>query len=252
MATDPAAPRTRRALLAAAAGSAAALAASAALPLTAAAADPNDVVKGQDNASTAETGITQSTNGVVAFRATNQTSGAAALVAAAGDTSDIASDTSFTGAYGWSEADSLNGFGAGFWGDSPDTGVVGTGSVGVLGLGAAGVWGIGGGGPGVIGDSEVSTQPGVLARGSTASGLALQVSGKVKFNRSGRTLMSSGTSTKTISLAGVTATSKVFAVLATSESGRYVRAVVPDTGKFKVYLNRSLSSSAKIGWFVLD
>ena len=48
MASDPNAPRSRRALLAAAAGGAAAVAASAAMPLTAAAADPNDVVKGVD------------------------------------------------------------------------------------------------------------------------------------------------------------------------------------------------------------
>jgi hypothetical protein len=205
-----------------------------------------------DNATTAETGITQATDGAVAFRATNATSGAAALQATVGDTSDASTDTSFTGAYGWSEADTANGFGAGLWGESPDTGVVGTGTIGVGGFGTLGVWGVGQGAPGVLGDTLSSSIPGVHARGSTASSLALQVTGKVKFNRSGRVLMSGGTSTKTISLAGVTATSKVFAVLATSESGRYVRAVVPDSGKFKVYLNTQLSSSAKLAWFVLD
>ena len=54
--------------------------------------------------------------------------------------------------------------------------------------------------------------------------------------------MSSGTRTKTVSLPGTTSTSKVFAVLATSESGRYVRAVVPASGSFKIYLNTSLTS----------
>ena len=46
---DDSTPRSRRALLAAAAGGAAALAAQAALPLTAMAADPNDVVLGSAN-----------------------------------------------------------------------------------------------------------------------------------------------------------------------------------------------------------
>lgn len=58
MPSDVHAPRSRRAILAAAAGSAAALA-TAALPLTAAAADPNDVVKGIDNPTITTTSITR-------------------------------------------------------------------------------------------------------------------------------------------------------------------------------------------------
>jgi hypothetical protein len=64
--------------------------------------------------------------------------------------------------------------------------------------------------------------------------------------------MASGAKAKAVSLAGVTATSKVFAVLATSESGRWVRAVVPAAGKFSIYLNTTLTSSAVVSWFVLD
>ena len=56
-----AAPRSRRALLTGAAATAAALAASAALPLGVSAADPDDVVKGVDNATTATTSVTNST-----------------------------------------------------------------------------------------------------------------------------------------------------------------------------------------------
>jgi len=93
---------------------------------------------------------------------------------------------------------------------------------------------------------------GVRAVAPTNSQYALKVAGKVNFSRSGRKSMSSGHSTLTISLAGVTTSSKVFAVLATSESGRYVRAVVPASGSFKVYLNTTLTSSAVVAWFVLD
>ena len=64
--------------------------------------------------------------------------------------------------------------------------------------------------------------------------------------------MSDGKSSVVVTLAGTTSTSKVFAVLATSESGRYVRAVVPASGKFTVYLNTTLRSSAVVSCFVLD
>ena len=66
---DDSTPRSRRALLAAAAGGAAALAAHAALPLTAIAADPNDVVLGIENHSTARTAILRDddTAGAIGF-----------------------------------------------------------------------------------------------------------------------------------------------------------------------------------------
>src|SRR6476659_9919088 len=69
MTDNASAPRSRRALLAAAAGGAAALAASAALPLTAMAADPNDVVKETDNPTAATTSVTNSTANSDAFAA---------------------------------------------------------------------------------------------------------------------------------------------------------------------------------------
>src|SRR5688500_12602412 len=69
MATEEHKPRSRRALLAAAAGAAGALAANAAMPLAAAAADPNDVVKGVDNPTTATTTISNSAEGSTAFAA---------------------------------------------------------------------------------------------------------------------------------------------------------------------------------------
>ena len=63
------APRSRRALLAAAAGVAAAAAATVVAPAAALAADPDDVAKSQDNATTAVTSITQSTADTDAFQA---------------------------------------------------------------------------------------------------------------------------------------------------------------------------------------
>jgi hypothetical protein len=236
-------PRSRRALLAAAAGAAGALAAQAAMPLAATAA-PTALQTEQDNPTIAATSVTQGTLGSVAFKASTTNTDLAGLVGATGDQTSIATDTSFTGIYGWSPTGGITSVGAGVWGDSDDIGVAGSGAVGVYGYGSTGV----------VGEAASSGQPGVLAFGvgQAPTALALQVVGKVKFSRSGRTSMASGAKAKAVSLAGVTATSKVFAVLATSESGRWVRAVVPAAGKFSIYLNTTLTSSAVVSWFVLD
>lgn len=249
MGSESTTPRSRRALLTAAAGAAGALAANAVLPLSAAAVATNLLTE-IDNPTVATTSVTQATDALVAFKAKTTLTGAAGLVGSTGDETNIAPNTSFTGVYGWSPTGGTTATGAGVWGDGDDVGVFGTGGTGVFGYGAEGVYGLGT--IGVTGESDAPTSPGVKALGATVSAPALEVVGKVKFNRSGRKAMSSGKSNVVVSLAGVTTGSKVFAVLATSESGRWVRAVVPAAGKFTVYLNTSLSSSAVVAWFVLD
>jgi hypothetical protein len=251
---------SRRALLAAAAGAAGVLAATAALPAVVVAADPDDVVKESDNPTTATTSITDSGDSSTAFAGHATGPGSAfgvegTSVAGAGvfGWSVAAPDwdppfepmlTSNTGVFGSAPSgDGVTTYGTGVWGDSPDTGVYGTGGYGVQGYGGIGVAGYTNGLSGGIG---------VYAAAPNTSSLALQVDGKVKFSRSGRLNMSTGASKVTVTLAGVTAYSKVFAVLASSESGRYVRAVVPATNSFTAYLNTSLTSSAKLAWFVLD
>ena len=67
MPPELAAPRSRRALLAAAAGTAVAFAAQAALPLTAGAVVPDPVLKGVDNATTTDTSVTDSGTGSTAL-----------------------------------------------------------------------------------------------------------------------------------------------------------------------------------------
>jgi hypothetical protein len=259
MATDDPQPRSRRALLAAAAGAAGALAASAAMPLAAAAADPNDVVKGVNNATTATTTITDSGAGSTAFvgRATGTGAGYGLEGTSAGGGGVVGwsvsppdpawfvpAYTAYTGVFGSSPTHPDPEIAAtGVWGDSPDIGVYGSGGNGVVGYG----------GVGVEGDANtLAGSVGVWAWAPTTSQVALKVTGKVSLSRSGRHAMSSGTSSKAVSLTGVTTTSKVFAVLSTSESGRWVRAVVPAAGKFTIYLNTTLTSSAVVSWFVLD
>ena len=248
--------RTRRALLTAAAGTAAALAASAALPLTAAAADPNDIVKEVDNPTTVTTSITDSGAGSTALQG-NATGtgagygvegtslGAGGVVGWSVSPSDIdPAETQYTGVYGYAPVfPDPKFYSAGVWGDSPDFGVYGTGAYGVYGYGAIAVQG------------EANSQPGsigVRAYAPSTAQKALVVTGKVSLSRSGRKTMGKGTSSTTISLAGVTTTSKVFAVLSTNESGRWVRAVVPGTNSFVIRLNTALATSAVVSWFVLD
>ena len=240
MASEPNAPRSRRALLTAAAGGAAAMAASAAMPLTAAAA-PVNMQTEQDNPTIAETSVTQATAGEVAFKAHTVNPDAAGLIGSTGDETDIDAETPFTGVYGFSQADATDGLGSGVWGSSPDTGVVGTGTFGVLGLGVVGVLGVGD--PAGIG---------VRAIGATPTDVALRVDGKVTFSRSGRSTIGTGKSSLKVTLAGVTSASRVFAVLHSNRSGRYVRAVVPTTGSFTIYLNTTVTSSTYVAWFVIN
>jgi hypothetical protein len=260
MSADELAPRSRRAILAAAAGAAGALAASAVLPAGIAAADPNDVVMGTDNPTVATTTITNSTADSTAFagHATGTgyayglegTSPAGAGVFA---WSTAAPDwtppfepsiTACSGVFGSAPAgDHTTTVGTGVWGDSPDTGVYGSGSRGVEGYGGWGVVGYTNGLTGGVG---------VYAIAPNTTTLALRAEGKVHFSRSKRTAIAKGKSSLTVTLAGVTSSSLVYAVLATTEPGRYVRAVVPTTNKFTVYLNTALATSSVVAWFVLD
>ena len=115
-------------------------------------------------------------------------------------------------------------------------------------------------GVGVLGQS---TTGGAGVRGTTtsgvgvdasaaASGYALRASGRVKFSRSGRFAISAGHSSRTITYAGVTTTSLIIATLQTRHSGLYILAAVPGSGKFTVYLNKSVSSSTNVAYFIIN
>jgi hypothetical protein len=215
---------SRRALLTGAAGSAAALAATALAPAAALAGSDGDVVLGANNASSSATRITNSTSGDTAFAAS-----------------------------------AVEGFGV--VGDG-DIGVVGSGRLGVLGdsaaLHGAGVYGYGeAAGCGVLGvvggaPPEPAGNVGVQAVATESTGTALRVDGKVKFSRSGRLTVSSGKSSVVKTLAGVTTSSIIIAVLQQVETGTWIRAAVPGTGKFTVYFNKALPSSSVVGWFVIN
>lgn len=253
MAEEHGALRSRRAILAAAAGSAAALAATAALPLAASAADPNDVVAGADNPTTATTSVSNATTDSIGLGGNATGTGYGVQATSTGGAGLLAwsisgppgldpANVSYTGAYGWAPTSSDPTFvGVGVWGDSDDFGVYGTGSVGVYGYGGNGVFG-----------ESAGTGAAVVALASAASNLALDVHGKVKFSRSGRGSIAKNKSSLKVTLAGVSTSSLVFAVLFSNRSGRYVRAVVPTSGSFTIYLNTTVTSTTLVSWFVLN
>jgi len=258
--------RTRRAVLAAAAGSAAALAVSTIRPAPVAAiAAP--MLTETDNATTAATGVSNSTadsqglfghavgdgNGVEGTSVTGHglrgissdssdpatNTSNAGVVGVAGDIGDIPANIALTGVFGRSDPSSNPDIaGAGVWGQSDDFGVIGDGGIGVLGDGFIGV----------IGAAASSAGIGVLATLDVAGGRALRVEGRAEFTRSGRATIPAGQSRRTVALGGCTTSTLVLAVLSANRSGRYVRAVVPGSGSFTIYLNATVSSSTGVTW----
>jgi hypothetical protein len=141
------------------------------------------------------------------------------------------SGTGGTGVYGHNSANS----GIGVWGQM---GGVGT---GVYGQSTA--FGVG-----VLGDAPVGT--GVQAK--STDGTALDVVGKATFSRSGVVTVVAGTSSKTVTLAGVTTSSMV---LATAQQAKavHVKAAVPGTGSFTIRLTgKAPVGGLKVAYFVLN
>jgi hypothetical protein len=191
------------------------------------------------------------------------------------------------GVYGFSDDDAAS---AGVWGDTfQGIGVVGTGDFGVLGVGSvgaigqasdssgSGVYGFSGDlasdeaapfpapGTGVVGYAGAGGSTGVRGHafaGSTygvyasaansTTQYALFVSGKVRLSRSGRVAVSSSATSKAVSMTGVTTSSYVVATLQTNVSGCYVRAVVPSTNKFTIYLSKAPGKTAYVGYVVVN
>jgi hypothetical protein len=125
--------------------------------------------------------------------------------------------------------------GIGVWGQTPGTG--------------SAVYGEATGpGVGVYGDTTNGT--GVIAK--STNGTALSVNGKAKFSRSGKVVIAAGTTSRTVTLAGVTTASMV---LATSQQNAtvFVRSVVPGSGSFTIRLSGAAPSAGlKVAYFVLN
>jgi hypothetical protein len=273
MAVDNETRTSRRRVLAAAIGGAGALAVSRlAGPAATRAADTDPALMGTANVSTTETGfqntdagetsvhVVQTTGIGVQVETTTGTGIRAAasdstpsdfvdgsyrsgVVATVGDlgtpglVDSIVGSSDESAVYGYSN---VSGFANGVWGDSWDgTGVYGTGASGVYGAGFNGVTGIG---------SNVGLYG--VAGGPTA--YALYTSGKIKFSgRSGRTSITSGHQYKDVTISGMTTASAVIVTLSTYKSGYSVAAAVSYAGKFRMYLNKSATSTIYFSYLVI-
>jgi hypothetical protein len=265
--------RSRRSLLTAAAGGlAAAVASLLGRPLETRAANGENVVIGGTRTGTAITQI--DTSG----------STAAAFWGLAGTASGVIA-TSESG-YGL-EAGSVSGHGvhavstssvAVYAVSSSGTGVHGVGSgatgTGVYGqcddgYGIGGYSASGGGARGVtdtgIGMEAIATSgtgaggysgSGIGVEAQSNTGLALKVTGRARFNRSGRRTAAAGATYLDVPVSGgVTTGSMCFASLATYRAGVYVAAVrpaYPTTTRIRVYFSKAMPAATTVSWFVLD
>jgi hypothetical protein len=145
-----------------------------------------------------------------------------------------------------------------------DVGVSAGGFIGVFGVGAPGMVGLGDGlgppgqyGTGIYGYSGSGAPPeppdniGVYARGD-GTAIGLKVQGKAQFSRSGRTYVSAGHATRAVTYAGVTTSSLVIATLQTYRTGVFIAAAVPSAGKFTIYLNKAVSGTTYVAFFIIN
>jgi hypothetical protein len=287
MSVETSTPRSRRAVLAAALGGLGAVIASRiATPDAARAADNDPVLIGALNTGTLTTALA-STAANAAFAVTGVgqgVSGATAdgtgvwaastdavpvadftlpghrtgVVGVVGTGAGIANNTGEVGIYGFSDVSDNS---TGVWGDTASgVGVFGTGTAGVYGIGQVGVVGdVGAAGTGVYGFSGAGFAPfpppagvAVQATAGSPAQVALNVSGKAKFSRSGRTVIARGRSSRRINMVGVTGSSYIIATLQTRRAGVYVHAVVPAAGYFTIYLNKIVAGGTAVGYLVIN
>jgi len=179
------------------------------------------------------------------------------VLAAVGDRSGASTNTDETGIYGFA---GVSGFSNGVWGDSSEgTGVWGTGYWGVYGQGGIAISGDAGpSGVGVYGWTGAGAPPnpppgvGVYARAETLNQTALQVVGKVKFDRCGKLSIGATQSSKKFTKSGVTTSSLILVTLQSSVSGLYVKAVTPTAGAFTVYLSKAPGKTIYFSYFIIN
>ena len=190
------------------------------------------------------------------------------VLGSAGDVTGIEANTDEIGVYGYADLSPFSSgvrgrshAGAGVFGSSDSSfGVIGAGDVGVYGTGGtAGVIGdVDTGAIGVygwVGSTIAPAAPGGVAVHAAAQStglIALNVVGKAKFSRSGRVTIAKNHASVAVTLAGVTTASYIIATLQTNKAGVYVRAVVPASGKFTIYLSKASTSATVVGYLVVN
>jgi hypothetical protein len=181
-------------------------------------------------------------------------------VEGAGTTNGVEGDGGTNGVFGHA----ANRIGSGVYGQNDGTGL------GLSGLFGSGVYGqndgIGYGvagrittssGAGVWGDAP-NASGGVGVAASSAHGTALQVTGTAAFSRS-RIATIAGTTTTpknsvvvTVPGGALTATSIVLATIQGNLAGVSVQGVVKGTTSFTIFLTKTVTTSVRVGWFIIN
>jgi hypothetical protein len=182
-------------------------------------------------------------------------------VAGQGDTSGVSGTGGSDGVFGYGGFAGIDGQGGkyGVYGVGP-TGVYGKSSrgcsllgcgVGTSGTNTSNGIGVFGGSASGTGVSASSTS-GTAVAASSANGTALSVTGKARFSRSGGVTVAADESSMTVTLAGVTTSSMVLAT-AQQKANVYVKAVVPASGSFTIWLTgKAPSGGLRVVYFVLN
>jgi len=129
----------------------------------------------------------------------------------------------------------------GIYGRSDTGGAAGRGLVGFCSQGI-----------GLLGQTDTGT--GLRAFSSTNTGLALRVSGKAAFDRSGKLTITAGHSNVVKTGIALSASSFILATLQTNVAGLFIQAVVPSVSgsRFTVYLNKAPSVSVSVAWMAVN
>lgn len=128
-----------------------------------------------------------------------------------------------------------------------------TGGTGVHGQATSGkgVRGVANGGDGVAGEAT----SGVGVRAVATTGIALAVTGRATFSRSGKVTVPVGVTFIDVTVPGGLTTSAIaFATLQYLRSGVYVmgaRPNHPSAGKLRIYLSKALATATPVAWFVI-
>jgi len=133
---------------------------------------------------------------------------------------------------------------------TPDVGIYGRSDTG--GAGGRGLVGFCSQGIGLLGQTDTGT--GLRAFAGNNAGLALRVSGKAAFDRSGKVTITAGHSSIVKTGIALTASSFILATLQTNVAGLFIQSVVttPSGSKFTISLNKAPSVNVSVAWLAVN
>lgn len=91
-----------------------------------------------------------------------------------------------------------------------------------------------------------------LQASTAGTGYALDVAGKLHFDRSGTAIVNAGHTSRKVTVAGVTRSSMVLATIQVDAGPITIANVVPGNGSFTINLTDTPTGNVRVAWLVLD